>query len=87
LPCPSIIESEILRMATQFAGKTAEPSNRIYADLDINGSDVIEFVEAVETRYGVDLEWICPRDPTGQFHDATLLEITDYIGSRVSDRT
>ncbi|HKT14653.1 MAG TPA: hypothetical protein VJR87_04525 [Allosphingosinicella sp.] len=75
------ITAVILGVATDFAARAAKPSDRIYADLNINGYDVIDFVETLEKRYGVDLDWVSPHDANAQFYDASLLEIAEYIES------
>jgi len=77
------VAEQILEMGSRFAARPAKPSSRIYADLGINGSDIIEFVEAIEKRYGVDLQWISPRNPLGQFYDASLVEIAEFIASGI----
>lgn len=43
-----MVVARLLEMATHFSGRSADPNDRIYEDLDINGGDFIEFVVAVE---------------------------------------
>jgi hypothetical protein len=54
---PSVL-AQLLELGTRFAGRRALPNSRVYADLDINGGDFIEFMEDVERLYGVDLSWV-----------------------------
>jgi|GEM_PF-5949561 len=71
---------ELLDLATHFSGRAAERDSRIYADLDINGSDFVAFIEEVEGRFGVDLGWMSPRggsDSSAQ--DATVEAIASYV--------
>lgn len=64
--------ARLLDLGTRFAGRPALPNSQVYADLDINGGDFIEFVEEVERLYGVDLSWVSPRDPQAEAQDPTI---------------
>jgi hypothetical protein len=63
---------ELLELATYYAARQAQPKERVYADLDINGGDFIEFVVEVERRYRVDLSWVSPRQPGAEAQDPTI---------------
>ena len=66
---------QLLELASRSAGRTARPSDRICADLDINGSDFIEFVEEVETRYAADLQWVSPRERGSKAQDPAIEDL------------
>ena len=70
---------KLLELAEEFSGQRASAEDRIYADLDINGSDFIEFVEAVERLYGVDLSRISPSDPRAEAEDPTVQALAEYV--------
>jgi hypothetical protein len=69
---PTSVLAHLLQLAERYSGRQARPENRIYADLDINGGDFIEFVVAVERHYGVDLSWVSPRQPEAEAQDPTV---------------
>jgi hypothetical protein len=48
---PSAILTDLLKLGSEYGGCQAHPNSRLYADLDINGSDFIESVEEVERRF------------------------------------
>ena len=75
----STILSELQGLATYYSGRQAYPESRLYADLDINGGDFLEFVVEVERRYEVDLSWVSPRDPRAEPHDPSLLSLADDV--------
>ena len=71
--------AHLLSRASYFSGREARPESLIYGDLDINGSDFIEFVEDVERQYGTDLSWMSPRDPREPAQDATVEDVARYV--------
>jgi hypothetical protein len=73
------ILAQLLELGTRFAGRRALPNSRVYADLDINGGDFIEFVEEVERPYGVDVSWVSPRDPRAEAQDPTIQALAEYV--------
>jgi hypothetical protein len=75
---PSVL-AQILELGTRSAGRPAFPNSRVYADLDINGSDFIEFVEEVERLYGVDLSWVSPRNTRVEAQDPTIQALAEYV--------
>ncbi len=76
---PSSILSDLTALATRFAGRKALAEDRIFADLDINGGDFIEFVEEVEHRYEVDLSWISPLHEGAEARDPTLMTLAAAV--------
>lgn len=74
---------ELLQLASDFAAMQAHPNSRIYADLGINGGDFLELVETVERRYGVDLDWVSPRDLSAEAQDPTLESLAENIVSQL----
>jgi hypothetical protein len=68
--------THLLQRAERYSGRQAQPDNRIYGDLDINGGDFIEFVVEVERHYGVDLSWVSPRPPGAEAQDPTIESLT-----------
>ena len=79
----SDVLADLLNLARTFAGRQAQPEDRIYADLDINGSDFIEFVATVERRYEVDLAWVSPRDSKEQATDPTIGALAENISDQL----
>ena len=75
----STVLGELLELATYFSTRQAQPESRVYADLNINGGDFIEFVEEVERRYSVDLAWVSPRDPRLEAKDPTIKALADDV--------
>jgi hypothetical protein len=73
------ILSELMSLAGYYSAREAKPDNRLYADLDINGSDFIEFVQDIERRYDVDLGWVSPRDLSASAYDPTIKEISENV--------
>ena len=71
--------ANLLDLATQFSGRDVLPTSLIYQDLDINGSDFIEFVEEIERTYDLDLSWISPCDPRASAQDVTVEAIAFYV--------
>jgi hypothetical protein len=71
--------AQLLELASRYAGRPALASERIYADLNINGSDFIEFVEEVETHYGVDLGWVSPRQRGVKAQDPTIEALANDV--------
>lgn len=71
--------AQLLELGTRFAGRRALPTSQVYADLDINGGDFIEFVEEVERLYGIDLSWVSPRDPRAEAQDPTIQALAEYV--------
>jgi hypothetical protein len=69
---PTAVLSHVLQLATRYSGRQAQPDNRIYRDLDINGGDFIEFVAAIERHYGVNLSRVSPRHPGADAQDPTI---------------
>jgi hypothetical protein len=69
---PAAVLAHLLQLAERYSGRQAQPDNRIYGDLDINGGDFIEFVVEVERQYGVDLSWISPSKPGAVAQDPTI---------------
>jgi len=69
---PNDVLAQLLALASRYAGRQAQPDSRIYGDLDINGSDFLEFVQEVERQFNVDLDWVSPRQPGGEAQDTTL---------------
>ena len=74
-----MVLEDLLELASQFSGRQALPASRLYADLDINGSDFIEFVVAVERRFAVDLSWVSPRAAGEKTEDATIEAIANFV--------
>ena len=70
---------ELLELATHYGGRHPQPESRLYADLDINGGDFLEFVVDVERRYSVDLSWVSPRDPQAEAQDPTLQSLAENV--------
>lgn len=70
---------ELVKLAAQYGGRHPHPESRLYADLDINGGDFLEFVVEVERRYGVDLSWVAPSDPGKEAQDPTLQSLADDV--------
>jgi hypothetical protein len=75
----SVVLSELLELATYYSGWQAQPEYQLYADLNINGGDFLEFVVEVERRYKVDLSWVSPRDPRAGPQDPTLKALADDV--------
>jgi hypothetical protein len=75
---------ELTALATRYSGRTAHPEDRIYADLDINGSDFIEFVEEIERRFGVDLSWVSPRGGKVEAQDPTIETLAEVVRRQTS---
>ena len=75
---PSVLK-QLLALGTRFSGRPALPTSQVYADLGINGSDFIEFVEEVERLYEVDLSWVSPRDPRAEAQDPTIQALAEYV--------
>ena len=71
--------SELLALAIYYGGRHPKPESRLYADLDINGGDFLEFVVEVERRYDVDLSWVAPSIPGVEPHDPTLQSLADDV--------
>jgi hypothetical protein len=70
---------ELVKLATYYGGRHPQPGSRLYADLDINGGDFLEFIVEVERRYGVDLSWVAPSDPRAEAQDPTLQSLADDV--------
>lgn len=76
------VRAQLIEWASLFGGRPAKPESRLYADLGINGSDFIEFIEKVERAYRVDLFWISPRGRRAEAQDATIGSIVEYVVSQ-----
>jgi hypothetical protein len=70
---------ELVKLATYYAGRHPQPESRLYADLDINGGDFLEFIVEVERRYGVVLSWAAPNDLRAEAQDPTLQSLADDV--------
>jgi hypothetical protein len=70
---------ELLALATYYGARQAQPGSRLYADLDVNGADILEFVVEVERRYSVDLSSVCPRDARAEPQDPTLKSLAEDV--------
>ena len=75
---PTVVR-ELLDLAAHYGARHAQPESQVYADLGINGSDFIEFVEEVERRYGVDLSWVSSRDPRAEAQDPTINALAEDV--------
>lgn len=75
----------LLELASRFSGRQALPNSRVYADLDINGSDFIEFIAEIERDYEVDLDWVSPRDQSKLAYDPTIGEIAAFVTNVAPD--
>jgi hypothetical protein len=76
--------ARLLEMATHFSGRSADPNDRIYEDLDINGGDFIEFVVAVERCFLTELNWVSPPlENGGAFYDPTVSQLANFIENGV----
>ena len=80
----SPILEELIALATHYAARPAAPDDRIYADLDINGGDFIEFVEEVERRYAVDLSSVSPRSHEAEAQDPTIKTFAEAVQRQIS---
>ena len=69
----------LMAMAQRFSGRSPLPSDRIYADLNINGGDFLEFVVEVERHFGVDLSWVSPRQGSGEAQDPTIQALAEDV--------
>ena len=76
---PKPVLARLLNLAAQYSGRQAQPGNRAYQDLGLNGGDFIEFVGEVEREFGVDLAWVSPRQAGAKAQDPTLESIAEYI--------
>jgi hypothetical protein len=83
-PQATSILTDLLRLARTYSGREAQPSDRIYGDLDINGGDFLEFVVAVERKFGVDLSWVSSRDPKAEAQDPTIDALADDVFRQLS---
>ena len=76
----SPVLADLLKLGSEYSGCAAQSYSRLYADLDINGSDLIEFVEEVERRYAVDFSWICPpHGSEAEPQDPTIIALADFV--------
>ena len=64
--------AHLLKVAAQYSGHQPRPDSRIYSDLDINGSDFIEFVEEVERHYGIYLSVVSSQLAGAEAQDPTI---------------
>ncbi len=69
---PNTVLVHLLGLAERYSGCSAQPDDCVYRDLDINGSDFIEFVEEIEGHYGVDLSCVSPRQSGVEAQDPTI---------------
>ena len=76
---PASILTYLLQLARTYSGRDAQPGDRIYRDLDINGGDFLEFVVAVELHFGVDLSWVSPHDPKAEAQDPTIEALANDV--------
>jgi hypothetical protein len=74
-----MILERLLELASRFSGSQACANSRVYADLDINGSDFIEFIAKIERDYEVNLDWVSPRDRSKLAYDPTIGEIAAFV--------
>jgi hypothetical protein len=69
---PNDVLAQLLALASRYAGRKAQSDSLIYGDLDINGSDFVEFVQEVERQFNVDLDWVSPRQSGVAAQDTTI---------------
>ena len=79
------IFSELATIVSRYSGKSRFTGDAmIYADLGVNGSDFIELIEEVETRYAVDLNEISPREPGARARDVSTRQLAAIIAAQLA---
>lgn len=78
------ISRALANIVSRFCGKSGfSPEARIYADLGINGSDFIELIEEIETRFGVELNDVSPKRQGEEARDISTEELAALIYAKL----
>lgn len=90
------ISEFVMKLARNFSGISyVRASDQLYADLNISGSDAVEFYEIIEKNFGVDLRpvteievekegWLKKTRRKKIPRDPTLQELCDFLDTRIS---
>ncbi|MCC6479269.1 MAG: hypothetical protein IT552_08680 [Sphingomonadaceae bacterium] len=69
----------LLSHVTDFSGnKHPRLDQRIFADLDINGSDYVDFFDKIDKKFRVDTK-IITEDQNGKAVDPTVEQVITFI--------
>jgi hypothetical protein len=71
--------AHLMKLATRYSGRQAQPGDRIYGDLNINGGDFMEFVVEIERHYGVDLSSVSPTQSGAKAQDPTIEDLAKDV--------
>lgn len=74
---------EIILLAEKFSGKTVRPEHWFARDLGLTGHDSIEFIEAIEDRFQIDLCSISPKIASFSSIDVTVQTFIDEVLARI----
>lgn len=77
--------SELAIIVSRYSGKSKFTGDAlIYADVGVNGSDFIDLIEEVESRYAVDLNEISPRESGANARDLSTRQLASIIAAQLA---